>query len=785
MLFNYFKIAFRNLLRHKAFSIINIAGLAIGMACSIFILLWVRDELSYDSFHTKADRIYRLTATAGNFKAAISPAGMGAELKNKIPGIQDATRITEFPNDLFEVGEHKFQEKRVLFADSNFLQVFSFPMISGDRARAFDPDGVLLTEDMAIKYFGRKDVAGQTMRMNNSKQVKVNGVLANIPLNSHILFDFLVPISAIEATNDDLKTNTWENFNFYTYLQLDKPADATRLMNMNATIDRLYKEHVSTIKVNFRLQPLRSIHFEPGLQIDFPGHGNKQYVNIFFIVAIFILVVACINFMNLATARSARRAKEVGLRKVVGAGRYQIIGQFLGESMLISLISFMLALGFVWLLMPAFNHLADKNVSLKMLNGKWIVGLLSISLLTGLFSGIYPAIYLSGFRPALVLKGKLRSMGGNLIFRNALVITQFVVSIVLLVGTTIVFRQLHFIRDMNLGFEKKNLLYVPMTGDLWGKQQTLKTELANNPDTRLFSVVSDLPVDLHSGTINIWWEGKDPKSQVIVPAMYVDENFNDVFGTKMLQGRGFSKEFKSDTTAFIVNETLLKMMGMDAAKAVGQPFKYQDTKGTIIGVVKDFNFKPIQQPIEPLVLVLNRWGGFVFVRTGPAGTEATIHSLAKICHELNPNFPFDYDFLDQDLANLYRGEQKIGSLFNVFAVLAIFISCLGLYGLSAFIAEQRTREIGVRKVLGASVFNIVYLLSSNFTKVVLVAILIAIPISWWAANSWLQAFAYHINIGWGVFVVASLIALFIAWCTMSFESVKSAVANPAKSLRSE
>jgi putative ABC transport system permease protein len=785
MLINYFKIAFRNLQRHKAFSIINISGLAIGMACSIFILLWVWDELSYDSFHTRADRIYRLTASAGDFNAAISPAGMGAELRKRIPGIQDATRISEFSNDLFEVGEHKFQEKRVLYADSNFLQVFSFPLVSGSRSRAFDPGGVLLTEDMAIKYFGRKDVAGQTMRMNNGKQVKVNGVLANIPLNSHVLFDFLVPLSAIEATNDDLKTNTWENFNFYTYLQLDKPADATRLANINLAIDRLYKEHVSVIKVNFHLQPLRSIHFEPGLQIDLPGHGNRQYVRIFFIVAIFILVVACINFMNLATARSARRAKEVGLRKVVGAGRHQIIGQFLGESMLISVISFLLALGLVWLLMPAFNHLAEKNVSLKMLNGKWMIGLLSIAILTGLFSGIYPAVYLSGFRPALVLKGKLRSMGGNLIFRNALVITQFVVSIVLLVGTAIVFRQLHFIRDMNLGFEKKNLLYVPMTGDLWGKQQALKTELTNNPDTRLFSAVSDLPVDLHSGTINIWWEGKDPKTQVVVPAMYVDENFIDVFGMKMLQGRGFSKEFKSDTTAFVVNEALLKMMGKDPAKVVGQPFKYQDTKGTIIGVVKDFNFKPIQQAIEPLVLVLNRWGGFVFVRTGPAGTEATIHSLEKICHQLNPGFPFDYAFLDQNLANLYRGEQKIGSLFNVFALLAIFISCLGLYGLSAFIAEQRTREIGVRKVLGASVFGIVYLLSSNFTKVVLVAIAIAIPISWYAANSWLRGFAYHINIGWGVFVLASLMALIVAWCTMSFESVKSAVANPAKSLRTE
>lgn len=784
MLLNYFKIAFRNLLRQKAFSVINIAGLAIGMACSIFILLWVRDELSYDDLHAKADRIYRMTAQAGEFHAAISPAGMAAELKRRLPDIEDITRMSEFSNDLFEVGLHKFQEKRVLYVDSNFLDVFSFPLVKGDRKRALDPGNMLITEEMAKKYYGNTDPIGKTIRQNNNEVRKVSGILANLPSNSHMQFDFLIPMSAIEKTNSDLKTNTWDNFNFYTYVQLKHPAGPAKLAALGAQFDLMYKEHVTDIKVNFYLQPLRKIHLEPGLQIDLPGHGNRQYVNIFFVVALFILAVACINFMNLATARSARRAKEVGLRKVVGAGRFQIIGQFLGESMIITSIAFLLALASVWLLMPAFNLLADKNTSLH-LNLSWVLSLFGIALATGLISGIYPAIYLSGFRPSAVLKGKLKSLGGNLIFRNALVVTQFVVSIILLVGTGIVYRQLHFIKDMNLGFDRSNLLYIPMTGEVWSKQKALKTELARNSLTNQFCISSDLPIDLQSGTVNVQWEGKDPKMQVVIPSMYVSEDFVHVMNIKLLKGRFFSKDFLADTSNFVVNETALKVMGMDPAKAIGKQLDWSGSKGMIIGVVKDFNFKPIQQPIEPLVLQLNRWGGFVFVRTKASHAEATLGALEKIFRELNPAYPFDYAFIDQDLANLYKGEQKIGSLFNVFAALAIFISSLGLYGLSAFITEQRTKEIGVRKVLGASVFNIVYLLSTNFTKTIFIAIAIAIPVSWYAVNSWLHEFAYHIEIGWTIFVIASLLAFLIAWCTVSYESIKSAIANPAKSLRTE
>jgi putative ABC transport system permease protein len=788
MLYNYLKIALRNLARHKGFSLINISGLAIGMACSIFILLWVRDELSFDQFHEKASRMFRLTCNAGEFKAAVSPAGFGPVLKTQLPVIRNLTRISKPQSALLEFGNHKFQEKNLIYADSNFFDLFNFPLIRGDIKTVLEKsDGILITQEMASKYFGKEDPIGKIIHKDNKDNYKVTGILANIPSNSHLQFDFIIPMSAVENSDYDLVNHVWDNFNYYTYLLLDEktnrsPEGLSKICN---DIDHIYSSRIKNLKVNFHLQALQNIHLTPGLQVDLPGHGNKQYVNIFFIVALFILIVACINFMNLATARSARRAKEVGLRKVVGAGRYQIIGQFLGEAIVISLLSFFIAMILVWALMPAFNGLSDKSVHFRDLDIKILLGLLGLALATGLISGIYPAIYLSGFKPAKVLKGKGKSMGGNLVFRNGLVVTQFIVSIVLLVGTFVVYKQLHFIKNMNLGFEKRNLIYVPMTGELWNKMDAVKSELKQHPLTNDYSIVSDLPTNLVTGSVDIQWEGKDPKSQIVIPSMNVDENFTNVFQMTIISGRSFSNAFKGDSSNFVVNEKAVQIMGMTTEDAVGKPLRFGSIHGTIIGVVKNFNFKPIQQPIEPLILLPNRFGGFIFVRTKPGNTDVTIRALGKICQQLNPAYPFDYAFLDEDLANLYKGEQRIGSLFNVFAILAIFISCLGLYGLSAFIAEQRTKEIGVRKVLGASIFNIVYLLSTNFIRVIIIAIFIAIPISWYMVHQWLQGFAFHVNISWWIFALAAAVALFIAWCTVSYESVKSAVTNPVYSLRSE
>ena len=790
MIKNYFKIALRNIVRHKAFTAINIAGLAIGMTCSIFILLWVQNELSYDRFHKNADKIYRITARAGEFNAAVNCAGMPAELKAKIPAVENFVRLSHPSTNVFEVGTRKFEEKNVFYADSTFLQVFSFQLVNGNAATALmRPDAVLITEDMAKKYFGRENPVGKALRKNNGSNVMVTGVLANIPSNSHLQFDFILPMSSIAQSDDDLKTNTWQNFNYYAYLQFAKDFKTTpaAIEGLVKQIDKIYKEHVkeAELKVDFNLQALTSIHLHSNYQVDVSGHGNVQYVKIFFVVALFILVVACINFMNLATARSARRAKEVGLRKVVGAGRKQLIGQFLGESLLISFLSLLIAVGMVWLLLPWFNDLAGKKLAIHLMDGRLIITLTGIALLTGLISGSYPALFLSGFRPVQVLKGNMKNMGGNLFFRNGLVVVQFVVSIVLLAGTAIVYKQLTYIKKMNLGFDKSNILYMQMTGEMWGKQQALNAQLKQNPLTANYTIINDLPTNLTSGTVNVKWEGKDPNTQIVFPTLFVDENFIDVFHMKMLAGRKFSTEFKADSTNYILNEKAVQVMGMKVSEAVGKPLSLWDAKGTIIGVVKDFNYKPIQNPIEPLIIGLNRWGGLAVVRTQPGKTDATIKALAKISADLNPAYPYSYGFLDQDLANLYTGEQRMGKLFNLFAILAIFISCMGLYGLSAFLAEQRIKEIGVRKVLGASVFNVVYLLSRGFTGVMLIAILIAVPVAWLAINSWLKSFAYRVDADWTIFLAACVAALAIAWITVSYESIKAAIANPVKSLRTE
>jgi putative ABC transport system permease protein len=791
MLKNYLKIAFRNIIRHKAYSIINISGLAIGMASSILILLWVQNELSYDRFHKNAGQIYRITVNASGFNAAVNPAGMPAGLQAEMPQIKNTVRLSHISTCLFELGNLKFEEKRVFYADSTFLEVFSFPLVKGNPKTALQrDDGILITEDLAKKYFGNQEAMGRTLKKDNGDYVTVTGILANIPANSHLQFDVILPMASIAKTNDDLKNNVWTNFNFYSYVQLDKSfvPTPTSLAKLNQQMDQIYKKHLPEnlfIKAAFQLQPMTSIHLQSNFQVDLPGHGNVQYVNIFFIVAIFILVVACINFMNLATARSARRAKEVGLRKVVGALRGQLIKQFLGESLLISFFSLAVAMVIVWLFLPQFNELSQKKLTVHLLDGKLLLSLIGIALATGLVSGSYPALFLSGFQPVKVLKGSLKSPGGNLLFRNGLVIVQFVVSIVLLAGTIVVYDQLQFIKNRNLGFDKENLLYMPMTGDMWNKQPALKTELVQNPLTNNYTIISELPVNIISGTISVFWEGKDPGSQVVIPSLDVSEDFIDVFKMKILNGRGFSTAFKADSNNYIINEKAAQVMGMTVSNAVGKPLTFGEIKGKIIGVVKDFNFKPIQQAIEPLVLRLNKYGGNVVVRAKPGATEATIKALEKISRQLNPAYPFSYNFLDQDLASMYKGEQQMGSIFNLFAILAIFISSLGLYGLSAFLAQQRTKEIGVRKVLGASVFNIVYLLSTGFTRLILIAVVIAIPLSLFAINRWLESFAYHIHVSWIIYVMASFSALVIAWLTVSYESLKAAVTNPVTSLRSE
>jgi putative ABC transport system permease protein len=785
---NYIKIAFRNLLRHKAFSFINIAGLAIGMACSILILLWVEHETSFDTFHKDFSKIYRITAQLKELevKAAVTSAPIANAIQQQIPQIQSAVRIAPGRTGLLQVEDRVFEEKAIMFVDSNFFSFFSFPLISGDPATVLrQPESIVISEAMAKKYFGNTDPIGKTIRQNHKDDFTVSGIMADVPQNSHLQFDFVQPMSFLARTERDLKENIWDNFNFFTYITIDQKSTPETIRTIDTRIEEIYKANEPNLKVEFRLQKLGDIHLRSKFIADVPGNGNIQYVYTFIVVAIFILVVACINFMNLATARSARRAKEVGLRKVAGAARFQLIRQFLAESSVISFLSLVLAVILVIVALPYFNDLAGKKLGVDFLNIGHVGWAIGITLMTGILAGSYPALFLSGFVPVKVLKGNLKTGAGGSLFRNTMVIIQFAVSITLLVGTAVIFDQMQFMRNRDLGFDKENLIYVQMTGDTWSKYQTLRSSLDENPLTTNFTFVQDLPVALSNATIGVQWEGKDPNSQPLFCTMAIDEHFVDIFNLQLLHGRSFAEEFKADTANYIVNEKALKTMNMDAATAVGSKLTMWGTTGTIIGVVKDFNFKPLQTPIEPLIIRRNTWGGVAVIKTKPNETEATIQAAESIFKTLNPAYPFTYNFVDEDLNKLYKSEAQLSNLFTVFAGLAIFISCLGLYGLSAFLAERRTKEIGVRKVLGASVAHVVFLLSRAFTVPVAVAMVIATPLSWYLMSRWLEGFAFHVNLGWSVFLGAFVVALMIALLTVCYESLKAAIANPAKSLRDE
>jgi putative ABC transport system permease protein len=790
MFSNYLKVAIRNLLRQKGFSFINILGLALGITCTALIGMWVNDELSYDRFHQDYDRLYRVTATLPELKvhAAVSSAPLAMAVKNEIPEVEEAVRISDLKRDLIQVGDVKFEEKGVIYADSNFFRVFTFPFIKGDSEHALqNPEGIVITEKMAMKYFGSTDVLERTIRKNNKEDFTVTGVIANIPANSHLQFDFVQPMRFLARSNNDLKNNVWDNFNYFTYLKLNDKAQqsASAIADLEKKMQAIYKKNEAVLKVGFVLQPLEKVHLHSKFLADIPGHGNAQNVYIFMVVAVFILVVACLNFMNLATARAARRAKEVGLRKVVGAIRSHLMGQFLAESLVVALLSLVLAVLIIYLVLPYFNELGGKDLTLDFTNVKIITGLLGITIVTGLLAGSYPALYLSGFVPATVLKGNFTGGGSGSLFRNTMVVIQFTVSISLIVGTTIVYRQLKYIQQLNLGYDKENLLYVPMTGEMWSKYDALRASLGNNRLTSQYSFISDLPTTSSGATISVEWAGKDPNTQPLFYNLAIDENFQEVFKATILEGHGYGENAQADSVNIIVNETALKTMDMSLESAVGTKMTVWGKERTIIGVVKDFNFKPVQETIGPMFLNRNTWGGNAMVRTLPGETENTIKALEQICKEINPSYPFNYSFLDQDIANLYKAEQRLGSLFNVFAVLAIVISCLGLYGLSAYLAERRTRELGIRKVLGASGFQLVYLLSATFTRPILIATAIAVPLAWYGMSQWLSGFAYHIAIDWTIFLFAFLSALIIAWLTVSFESIKAATTNPVNSLRSE
>ncbi len=786
MIVNYLKIAFRNMKRHKGYSFINIAGLAIGMAICILILLWVQDELNFDRFHENAENIYRVYMNDQNYGVVwpIVSIPVGPALKQEFPEVIDSVRVIDF-SGLVTWEEKKYDEIGA-YVDPSFFEIFSFPFVKGDSKTALlAPSSIVITQEMAKKFFGTEDPLGKNLKLNDTLDLTVTGVIKDMPQNSHIHFAFLLPFDIFEKR--DREPTHWGRFQIYTYVMLQ---DSTPFKDFENKIVGLLQEHNVGEGPKLGLEPLTRIHL---YAVD--GGGDMRYVYVFSIIAVFILVIACINFMNLTTARSSTRAKEVGMRKVTGAQRADLIKQFMGESVLFSLIALALATVLVILILPAFNILADKQLALNT-QGNWnsILGFVGIALFTGLLAGSYPALFLSSFKPVNILSGSLiptSKRTKKTVFRKALVVLQFSISVFLIISTFVIFKQLHFIRNRNLGYQKEHIVTIPLRGNAAQQYEAFKSELSRDSRISHVAATSELPILIGYVHIGYDWEGKDPEKRARMNELLVDHDFIETMNMTVVQGRGFSKDYATDASeACIINEAAVKAMEIESP--VGKRFSAPAHEGmrdyTIIGVVKDFHFRPLHDEIDPLVMFIapEKFNFLcIRVRSDISDLPGTLGYIESVWNKFTPSFPFKYNFLDSTFDKLYKSEQKTGSVFGYFTFLAIFISCLGLFGLASQMTEMRTKEIGIRKVFGASVSGITLLLSKDFLKWVVVANVIAWPTAYFAMNKWLQNFAYRTSFGIEIFFLSGLLALVIALITVSFQSIKAAVADPVDSLRYE
>jgi putative ABC transport system permease protein len=791
MFWNYLKITWRNIKRYKGYSSINIIGLAVGLACCILILLWVQDELSYDRFHAQTDDLYRAvtefhkTEPAAHYWPVCAP--LAPALKEDYPEIIKATRLRRLGRgQLIKYGDKSFLESQVCLTDPDFFEMFTFPLVQGDPASVLsNPNSLVITEEMAAKYFGLENPLGKTLNINNEYDFSVTGIMKNVPHNSHLQFDFLLPFIRIEDFEKDWAVlDNWTLSGFATYVLLQK---GTSLQEINHKIKDYIQKHVAKSKDLLYLQPLKDIHlYSSHIQFGIEGQGNIKYVYIFSVVAFFVLVIACINFMNLATARSSNRAKEVGLRKVVGARRPQLIGQFFSESVLMALLSLILAVVLVELFLPAFRNLSGKPLESGFSgNINILLAIVVMTLITGFISGTYPALFLSSLRPVKVLKGRLKTEGRGYLFRKILVVSQFSLSILLIICTVLISNQVDYMRNRKLGLDKEQVVYLPIRSELVEKYDPLKIELLKNTEIRNVAASSNIPTYGVILTLDyITWEGKDPEDTRVLHATSTGYDFIETLNMEMVEGRSFSEEHPSDENAVVINETAQKIIAME--DPVGKRLMLGDTELLIIGIVKDYHFKSLHSEIEPLLLInapsLYR---YILIKLDSGDIPGTLANIESTWKTFFPETPFEYHFLDEAYDRLYRTEQRMGTLFNYFTGLAIFISCLGLFGLASFMAEKRTKEIGIRKILGASVSGMVILLNREFIKWVLIANIVAWPVAYYAMSKWLQGFAYRTNMGVWNFALAALAAFAIAVATVSFQSLKAATANPADSLRYE
>ncbi|MCW3118974.1 MAG: FtsX-like permease family protein [Chitinophagaceae bacterium] len=803
MIKNYFKIAWRNLVKNKAFSIINILGLSIGISVCFIIMLFVQDELSFDRFNVKAGRTYRIVFKASInggkiFEANVMPPVADA-LKNDYPEVEEAARLHPYGRPKVMYGDKIFNEGDFVAVDPNFFSVFTLPFIKGDAKTALlQPNTVVITQEQSDKFFGNEEPIGKLLKFGNGELFKVTGVIDKIPANSHFHFDMFGSMEGFP----EAKETSWMTSNFFTYIVLKKGYDYKKLeaklpgmveKYMGPQMQQAMGMSLSQFRtkgnaMGFALQPLTSIHLYSNSNYEFEPGGDVRYIYIFGAVAIFMLLIACINFINLSTAGASKRAKEVGIRKVLGSARLELVKQFLLESVLVTFIALGLSIVFVQLSLPVFNGLSGKNLKLGF-NINQTTTFLLIGLLVSVLAGMYPAFFLSSFKPIATLKGKMSAGIKSFGLRSGLVVFQFFISVSLITGTIIVYQQMKFIRETKLGYNKDQLMVLPNSWALGNNENIFKEQLLKDPRVINATVSGYKPAGpSYSNNALAYPAGKE--NQVMKTLEYkVDEQYIPTLGIEMSAGRNFSPSMPTDSLAMIINETAAQAFGW-GSHAVGQRiFRQNSSRGpnvtyTVIGVVKDFHFRSLHEAITPLLMVLQPESGLI-IKVKTKDIAGLLTSMKRQWATFSPEEPFAYDFMDDLYNKTYAAEQKTGLILNIFAVLTVLVACMGLFGLATYTAEQRAKEIGIRKVLGATVTQVTRMLSKEFLKLVLIACIMAFPLSWWAMHKWLQDFAYRINIGWWVFILAGISALFIALFTVSFQAIKAALTNPVKSLRSE
>jgi len=783
MIKNYIKTALRSFKRHKSSFLINVIGLSIGMACSILIFLWVFDELGHDRFHEDIDQIYQVmehqSFSGDMFTTHSTPGILAPTLKEEVPEFQYVATYTWNMDFLFTKGDKSLKENG-LYARPDFFHILSIPLVQGSRDELLlKPKSVVISKEMAKKYFGEDNPVGESITLNSEELLTVTGVFRKLPENSSIQFDYVLPFE------DWLKTNEWAtdwgNNGPRTIAKLHAGVDVDAL---NAKINDFIKERNEGSNVDLFVHPFADLYLYGQFEQGEVAGGRIDYVYLFSVVAIFILLIACINFMNLSTAKATKRAKEVGIRKSIGASKGSLVGQFIGESMIITFFSLFLSILLVEAFLPVFNGLTDKVIDVNYFEPVLLLTFIGTALFTGLLAGSYPAFYLSSFEAVKTLKGSLKSSAGEVFARKGLVVFQFTLSVILIICTIVVYQQIQFTQTKNLGYDKENLLYFSVEGGLNDSWDSFRQEISTIQGVTSVSRAGATFMGRNSNTSGLDWPGKDPETLVLFENVSADYGLIETLGFELTDGRTHVREFGADTSRIIINQKAADIMGME--KPVGKFITLWDQETEIIGLVKDFNFQSLRQEIEPLFFRLApQYTWRAYVRINNSEIQNTIAGIEEVYKRFNPTYPFDYEFMDDQYAALYRSEQRIGDLAKYFSIFAILISCLGLFGLSAFTAEQRAKEIGVRKVLGASVQNLVLLLTKDFTKLVLFAILIAIPVSWWVMDRWLSDFAYQSGLDWWIFMASGILAVVIAWLTVSWQSIRAAWANPVKSLKSE